>query len=190
MSSACAVTLDARNTSVEFAVRWWGALTVRGRFDRLSGELIIPNGDISTASLRLDVEADSVHTGIGLRDHHLRGPQFLDAERYPRISFTSTRIERVNGAISVAGHLSLRGAERVVVAECPIGYAEGEGIGSTVSLWTEFNVPRLPHGVGSAEGLHKLNPLLRAISDEVHVSIRLLVPASRLLPALLPALGR
>ncbi|MFN8581026.1 MAG: YceI family protein [Gemmatimonadaceae bacterium] len=190
MSSACAIVLDSHNTSVRFAVRWWGALTVRGRFDDLSGELIIPNGDITSASLRVDIDAESVHTGIGLRDRHLRGPQFLDSDRYPRISFSSTRVERVDGAITVTGHLSLRGAQRVIVARCPLGYAEGEGIGSTVSLETAIGVPRQPHGVGSATGLQRLNPLLAAIGAQVQVSVKVLVPASRLLPALLPALGR
>ncbi len=190
MSNACAVTLDSRNTSVAFAVRWWGLLTVRGHFEELNGELIIPNGEISTATMRLEVCADSVSTGIALRDRHLRGPQFLDAKRYPRITFSSTQVERLDGAITVTGHLSLRGAERVIVARCPLGYAEGEGIGSTVSMATELAIPRLPHGVGSAVGLQRLNPLLAAIGDRVSVSIRVLVPASRLLPALLPALGR
>ncbi|MBV6506362.1 MAG: Protein YceI [Syntrophorhabdaceae bacterium] len=190
MSNACAVTLDGRNTSVAFAVRWWGLLAVRGHFPDVSGELIIPNGDISTATMRLEVDAGSVRTGIGLRDRHLRGPQFLDAAHYPRITFSSTRVERVDGAITVTGHLSLRGAQRVIVARCPLGYAEGEGIGSTVAMASTVEIPRLPHGVGSAEGMQRLNPLLAAISDRVVVSVRVLVPASRLLPALLPALGR
>lgn len=190
MNGAYAVRLDSRNTSVAFAVRWWGALTVRGTFESLDGELVIPNGDLSTATLRVAVDAESVQTGIGLRDHHLRGPQFLDVKHYRHITFGSTRVERIDGAITVAGQLSLRGTERLVVARCPLGYVDGEGIGSTVAMESAFDVPRIPHGVGSAHGLHKLNPLLHAIGDRVHVTIRVLVPANRLLPALLPALGR
>jgi polyisoprenoid-binding protein YceI len=190
MSGACAITLNPQNTIVTFAVPWWGVITVRGRFERVAGELIIPNGDLSAASLRLDVEAGSIRTGVGLRDRHLRGPHFLDAGTSPLIQFRSARVERVNGAIEVAGHLTFRGAEREVVARVPLGLADGSGIESTVALATDIHVPRLPHRVGLAHGIQKLNPLLHAIGSQVTVSIRVLVPAARLLPALLPALGR
>ena len=190
MSGACVVTLNPQNTAVAFAVPWWGVITVRGRFEQVAGELIIPNGDLSVASLRLDVEAGSIRTGIGLRDRHLRGPDFLDARRFPIIRFRSLRMERVNGAIEVAGHLTLRGTEREIAARVPLGIPEGSGADSTVALATYIQVPRLPHQIGLAQGIHRLNPLLHAIGSQVGVSIRLLVPAARLLPALLPALGR
>ena len=190
MSGACVVTLNPQNTAVAFAVPWWGVITVRGRFERVGGELIIPNGDLSAATLRLDVEAASIRTGVGLRDRHLRGPHFLDAARFPIIGFRSIRMERVNGAIEVAGHLTLRGAEREIVARVPLGTSEVSGIEATVALAAHIHVPRLPHQIGMAQGIQRLNPLLHAIGNQVAVSIRLLVPAARLLPALLPALGR
>jgi polyisoprenoid-binding protein YceI len=184
------IRLSAENTRITFAVRWMGLLTVRGAFRQMSGELRIPNGDIESSSVSLDVRAASVHTGIALRDRHLRGRDFLDCEAHPVIAFESQRVERVNGAITIAGRLVLRGVEREIVARSPLCYAEGEGLGSTISLDSEIRVPRLPHGVGTADGIKRLNPLLHAIGDVVTVSIRVLAPAHRLLPALLPALGR
>jgi polyisoprenoid-binding protein YceI len=160
---------------------------VRGTFDRIAGELIVPNGDLASASLCLDVEAASIRSGVRLRDRHLRGPQFLDAARFPHVRFSSTRIERVNGAIEVTGRLTLRGTERAIVARCPLG-AEGPEIDTVVAMATVIHVPRLPHDVGSAAGIHRLNPLLHAIGTHVTVSVTLLVPAARLLPALPPAL--
>ena len=190
MSQARPIRLSADNTQITFAVRWMGVLTVRGGFRQMSGELRIPDGDLESSGIELDVRAASVHTGIALRDRHLRGPDFLDSEKFPVIGFTSKRVERVNGAITISGQLLLRGAEREVIARCPLGYAHGEGLGSTIALASEIHVPRIPHHVGTAEGIKKLNPLLYAIADDVTVSVRILAPANRLLPALLPALGR
>lgn len=190
MSAACAVTLNSHNTTVAFWVSWWGVITVRGRFDQVAGEIIVPNGDLASASMRLDVDAGSIRTGVRLRDRHLRGPQFLDVAHHPVIRFSSTRVERVNGAIQVSGRLTLRGAEREIVARCPLGYADSSGIDANVALATTIAVPRQPHGIGLALGVHKLNPLLHAIGSQVTVDVKLLVPAARLLPALLPALGR
>jgi hypothetical protein len=132
-----------------------------------------------------------VHTGIGLRDHHLQGPRFLDAKQHPAITFRSQRVSRADGSLSISGTLALRGVERSIIVRCPLGYAEnGRESGQIVSLASEFRVPRMDHAVGGAEGIHRFNPLMRAIGAEVLVRVELLIPASRLLPALLPALGR
>lgn len=189
MSGACAVALDSHNTSVTFAVRWWGAITVRGRFAQVTGDVVIPNGDLSAASARLSIDATSVRTGIGLRDRHLRGPEFLDAGRYPSITFWSTRVEPVKGALTISGRMALRGIEREIVVRCPLRQVNG-GSDQVVTMEGRLLVSRTPHGVASARGLHILNPLLHAIGEEVAVTVRVLIPANRLLPALLPALGR
>ena len=60
---------------------------------------------------------------------------------------------------------------------------------AVVRIGAEFRVLRSLHGIGTARGLRAWNPLLRAISDEVSIRAEVLVPATQLLPALLPALG-
>lgn len=189
-SEDCAIRLTAANTVVTFAVRWLGVLSVRGRFDEVEGTLRIPNGSVEAADVTIDVLAASLQTGIELRDQHLRGHRFLDADRYPRITFRSERVERPNGILIVTGRLQLRGVEREVRATCPLNYADGTGIQSTVQMGAEFGVPRIPHGVGIASGIRRFNPLLAAIGHTVDIRAEVLVPATQLLPALLPALGR
>jgi polyisoprenoid-binding protein YceI len=191
MQAKTDIRLDADNTRVTFSVRWLGVLRVSGRFEDVAGVLRIPNGDVEGACIALDVDAASVHTGISLRDHHLQGPRFLDAKRHPAITFRSQRVSRSDGSLAVAGTLTLRGTERPIIARCPLGYAEnGRESGNIVSLASEFPIPRSEHGVGAAVGIHRFNPLMRAIGAEVEVRVELLIPANRLLPALLPALGR
>jgi polyisoprenoid-binding protein YceI len=186
------IRLDAESTAVTFAVRWLGALTVRGRFTELEGTLRIPDGCVEAAEVAIDVAAASVRTGIGLRDRHLRGPQFLDAARYPRITFRSTRVEHPNGILIVSGLISLRGRDHGVSAPSTVEYVDGAGEGpsSLVRLRTGIIVPRRLHGIGVARGVQRLNPLLYAIGTTVAVRIDVRVLATRLLPALLPALGR
>ena len=185
------IQLDAGNLSVTFAVRWLGALTVRGRFTKATGTVRIPDGCLEQAVVAIDVDAASLETGISLRNRHLRGPQFLDTARHPKITFRSTKVHRPNGVLIVSGTLSLCGLERQVRARCPIDHAEGVGAGaSQVRVSGRFTVPRRPHGIGVARGIDRLNPLLYAIGRDVVIRADVLVPASELLPALLPALGR
>jgi hypothetical protein len=184
------IKLDAGNTSVSFAVRWLGALTVRGRFGVLRGALRIPDGCVERATLWMEVMAASVHTGISLRDHHLRGPQFLDAARFPVIAFRSTSVERPDGVLIVNGVLTLRGLEREVSAICPADLPGNGALHPLVRLRGGFRVPRRPHSIGVATGLQKLNPLLYAIGDDVSVSADVLVSATALFPPALPVLER
>ena len=189
MTSDHTIHLDAANTRIGFGVRWLGVLRVRGHFAELEGTLRIPDGCVDQAEIAIDVMAASVRTGIGLRDHHLRSPQFLDASRHPTISFRSTRIERPNGVLVISGVLTLRGLEREVRATCPVDYANGTGMSALVRWCASLWVPRLPHRVGVARGIDRLNPLLYAIGETVSVRADVFVPATELLPALLPALG-
>lgn len=189
-SVARVIRLTAANTTVTFEVRWLGMLHVRGRFREMEGMLRVPDGCIDGAEVTLDVAAASLRTGIDLRDRHLRGHRFLDADRHPLITFRSTHVSRPNDTVMVTGILTLRGVAREMSVRCPLRYADGQGLQSMVELSASFMVPRLSYGVGVARGLRRLNPLLRAIGDRVSVRAEVVVPATQLLPALLPALGQ
>lgn len=111
---------DPSHTGVTFAVKHMGLFTVRGQFKRVSGTVETDEHD---RPVRVDVaiEASSVDTGEPQRDAHLRSPDFLDAERYPHITFTSTRIEPAgDGRYRVAGDLTIRGVSRPVTFEMEV----------------------------------------------------------------------
>jgi polyisoprenoid-binding protein YceI len=184
------IRLDPSNTTVAFSVRWLGGLTVRGGFMDVRGAIRVPDACVEQAEVHLEVAAASIRSGISLRDRHLRGPQFLDAVRSPAVTFRSTRVERLNGALRVAGVLTLRGIERTVRVDCLVAYTGQAGLRSTVQLGAHFTIPRLLHRVGVATGKARLNPLLYAIGTDVTIDVSLMVPASELLSAMLPALGR
>jgi polyisoprenoid-binding protein YceI len=190
MSANCTLALDERNTEIGFAISWWRLLTVSGRFDRIEGSLKLQNGDLESASLDLAVHTRSVRTNVALRDHHLQGPRFLDADAHPVIRFRSDAIHRVDGTIVVFGDLIVRGIAQRIAARCPLEWVDAEGMTGMVALESHFDVPLAPLGVGAVSVLQKWNPLYVAIGANAHAHIRILVPATRLLPALLPALGR
>jgi len=180
--------LDARTMRVTFTA-WLGPLRVEGHFNELRGELLLPDTDIERATLRVDVVAASIDTGLAMRDRHLRGASFLDAERHPLITFASRRVTRDNGDVMVAGSLTLRDQSVDMVTRCALQRMDGEGIAGRVAFSGELDVPSYAHGVGAARGLDVLNPIFLAVGKRVQVQARLVVPAMRLLPALLPALG-
>ena len=101
-------TVDASRSTVEFEVQtFWGLSTVHGRFHRFEGFYAVEaNG---AAVLELAIDADSVDTGNGTRDRHLRSVRFFDVAAHPQMRFASTLIHGVDGTIAVAGQLEARG---------------------------------------------------------------------------------
>jgi polyisoprenoid-binding protein YceI len=89
--------------------------TVRGRFREFDGTLEAAEDDPSNSRARGSAKTASIDTGNEERDAHLRSPEFFDAERYPDITFESTRIEHVEGGIyRVTGDLTIKDVTREV----------------------------------------------------------------------------
>ncbi|MBI4278835.1 MAG: YceI family protein, partial [Armatimonadetes bacterium] len=100
--------IDPSHTSVDFAVRHMAISTVRGRFKKFSGTIETAE-DGALKSLEATIDAGSIDTGESQRDGHLRSPDFLDAEKYPQITFRSTAIQTLGeGRHRVTGDLTIR----------------------------------------------------------------------------------
>lgn len=167
--------LNATNAHVSFHVRWFGVVRVRGSFGVVGG-MIEGLGD--DARITVFVDSQSVLTGIGLRDRHLRGMRFLDSGKHPRIEFVSERASRHNGVWDVQGTLSLRGLDRTIA----LSVLDEPAFSTDRRLTAQFSVPRQPHAIGTAGGIRRLNPLLWAIGSDVQVRVEILVPATMLAP--------
>jgi polyisoprenoid-binding protein YceI len=101
--------VDPAASTAEFAVKhFWGLVTVRGRFDRLSGE-----GSVDAAGVlsgQLTMEAGSVNTKNSQRDKHLRSADFFDAEHHPSVVLTVAEAEpHDDGRLAAKGTLTAAG---------------------------------------------------------------------------------
>ena len=106
--------LDPRASRVEFGVRhFWGAVTVRGWFERLEGEGTVgPDGKVAG---QLVMDAASLTTKNKRRDRHLRSGDFFDAERHPRVVLAVSRAELTpGGQLAAEGELEAAGVREPV----------------------------------------------------------------------------
>jgi polyisoprenoid-binding protein YceI len=107
-------TLDPAHTGLEFAVRYTLFATVRGHFRVFDGAITAPD-DLDQGSVHLEIDAASIDTGNADRDNHLRSPDFLEVEKFPKMTFDSTRIERKDGDdFTLWGNLTIRDVTREV----------------------------------------------------------------------------
>jgi len=83
--------IDPSHSSAEFKVRHLVAAKVRGRFGKLQGTINIAEVP-EESSTEVVIDAASIDTRDEQRDAHLRSPDFLDVEKYPSLTFRSTKV--------------------------------------------------------------------------------------------------
>jgi polyisoprenoid-binding protein YceI len=110
-------TIDASHSSVEAVARHLMVTKVRGRFAAFSGTIEVAERP-EDSRVEAVIEASSIDTKDAQRDGHLRSPDFLDAERFPTLSFKSTSVTPVAGSRwQVSGDLTIRDATRPVTLD-------------------------------------------------------------------------
>lgn len=86
--------IDPAHSIVGFAIRHLEINWVEGRFKDFVGTIRYDDSDITKSSVEFTAKIASIDTGVEARDKHLRTADFFDAEKYPEMSFKSTRVER------------------------------------------------------------------------------------------------
>jgi polyisoprenoid-binding protein YceI len=109
--------IDPARSSVEFrAPTFWGLVTVKGRFERYDGTLDLRR----EPAIELTIEADSLDTGNKMRDKHLRGVDFFDAEHHPTVRFASDAAELEGERLMVRGQLHAHGYSTPIELEARV----------------------------------------------------------------------
>jgi polyisoprenoid-binding protein YceI len=108
--------IDPVHSVAEFKVKHMMISNVKGQFTGVSGALELDEDDITQSTIQANIDAASINTRESQRDAHLKSPDFFDVEKYPTLSFKSTRIERnADGDLTLDGNLTIHGVTRKVV---------------------------------------------------------------------------
>jgi polyisoprenoid-binding protein YceI len=106
--------LDLTDAAVSFSIKVLGMFPVTGRFEQVRGGFLFTDS-CATSRIAFTIESASVNTRNKLRDRIVRGPALLNSERYPVISFNSTRIDGdADGPDRIVGNLYLNGRTREI----------------------------------------------------------------------------
>jgi len=110
--------VDPAHTNAEFAVKHMMITTVRGRFMGVDGTVTQDDANPANSRIEVSIKTASIDTRVPERDAHLRSADFLDAEKFPAITFRSTKIEHVgNERLRVAGDLTIHGVTRPIMLD-------------------------------------------------------------------------
>jgi polyisoprenoid-binding protein YceI len=119
-----AYTVEPNHTRVLFAVSHMGFTTWYGEFTHASGSLNLLPKSVASSTFEIHVPAKTVSTTNAKLDGELKGPQWLDADKFPEIVFKAKQIERTGGSSAkVTGDLTLHGVTRPVTLEAKLNGA-------------------------------------------------------------------
>ncbi|HZU84031.1 MAG TPA: YceI family protein [Polyangiaceae bacterium] len=106
-------TVDNAHSDIGFSVRHMVFAKVRGHFTKWTAQLSIDESDPSKSTLEVSLDAASIDTREPQRDAHLKSADFLDVERYPKITYKSRRVQRTGDKqFKVVGDLTIHGVTR------------------------------------------------------------------------------
>lgn len=124
--------LDGAHSVVGFSIRHNEITWVSGRFKDFAGTVHYDDKDVTKSSVELTAKVASIDTGVTNRDNHLRTADFFEVEKYPEMTFKSTRVERKGkGGYVLHGDLTLKGVTKPVAIPFTITGAIKDGRGNT-----------------------------------------------------------
>jgi polyisoprenoid-binding protein YceI len=147
-------------SKVHFTIKNFG-MKVGGDFTGLKGTIVFNPNALATSSINVSVNATSVNTSNGSRDKHLRKEEYFNVEKFPLLTFVSTKITESStaGRFFVLGNLTIKGVTKSVqfgfsATPSATGYA----------LAGDFEINRRDFGVGGSSSV---------MADKLKVSLNI-----------------
>jgi polyisoprenoid-binding protein YceI len=110
-------TIDPAHSSIMVTVRHLGLSSIHGRFGEFGGRIDVAE-PVERSRVTAEIKAATIDTANSIRDEHLRGPDFLDVERFPLITYTARQVTPAGGERwTVHGDLTLKDVRRPVALD-------------------------------------------------------------------------
>jgi polyisoprenoid-binding protein YceI len=144
--------IDPSHSLAEFSAKHMMITTVKGRFGNVSGTITVDERNPDQSRVEAEIDVASIDTRAEQRDEHLRSPDFLDAENYPRITYLSRRVEgssrNPGDEFRVIGELTIRGTTREVTLDAVYeGTGKDPWGGERVSFSAKTRIDRRDFGL-------------------------------------------
>ena len=150
-------TIDPGHTHPSYEIGHFGWSVQRGRFDKVSGKIVLDRA-AKSGSVDVTIDVASVSTGVAKLDEHLKSEDFFDVAKYPTMSFKSKKVVfSGDKPASVEGELTLLGVTKpltliISAFQCaPNQFVKKEACGADATgtiKRTEFGMTKLAPALG------------------------------------------
>lgn len=164
--------VDKNHSEATFKVRHMMS-KVSGKFDDFAGKVTLDEAKPAASSVEFTIKTASINTGTPDRDKHLRSADFFDAEKYPEITFKSTKIAptKTKNVYSVTGNFTMHGVTKSMTVPVEfLGFAKDPWGSQRASFTLTSRLNRKDYGVNWNKALDNGSLL---VSDDVDIEVNL-----------------
>jgi polyisoprenoid-binding protein YceI len=172
MGETGAYNFDRAHSFIGFKVKHNGLIEVPGFFRDFKGVVNYDAADLSKSTVEFTAQVKSVDTGVAPRDNHLRTADFFEVEKYPELTFKSTKVEKKGKNWIVTGDFTMKGVTKSISFPFQVaGFLPGgERSGPRMGITAETTINRRDYGVNYDS---KLPSGVLAVDDNVKVVLQI-----------------
>lgn len=130
-------------SEIKFTIKNAG-IAVDGKFKTFTADIKFDPEHLDKSQIEGSIDVNSIDTGIGSRDKHLRSDDYFDVPKYPKITFKSEQIFKYEGNYVARGKLTIKNVTKEILI--PIHFTPKEGNKAQFKSTVLLN--RLDYGVG------------------------------------------
>ncbi len=110
--------IDPDHSVAAFTIQHMMIAHVHGQFNKISGTIQFDPADIAKTSIEIQIDLSTIFTGIQKRDDHLKSQDFFHIEKYPTISYKSTKVERMGfNSCKTTGDVTIHGVRKSIMVD-------------------------------------------------------------------------
>ena len=148
-------------STIKFGVE--SSVPIKGAFDKWNASMKFSSTDVGSGVLDIEIQADSVSTGSGMKNKKLKSGDFFDVQNAPTITFKSTKVVQTGpNTFDLEGDFTIRGVtktEKLTVTDNGKGSTSGSIAGTMAFDRKDY-------------GMNKGIPFIK-IADRVEVNVNL-----------------
>ncbi|WP_168377643.1 YceI family protein [Acinetobacter cumulans] len=143
MAKPVAYQIDPTHTATVFTWNHFGFSTPSANFSDIQGTINVDNAKPANSSVNVTIPLSSLNTNVKALDDHLKTADFFNAEKYPNITFKSTKVQAISKTkYKITGDLTVKNVTKPVVLDAvlnkqavhPMTKAETIGFNATTSF--------------------------------------------------------
>ncbi|MGN6092553.1 YceI family protein [Luteibacter sp. SG786] len=157
--------LDPGHTMVLFSWNHFGFSNPTANLGQVDGTLVYDEKDPSKATVEATLPLSGLDSFVPKLDEHLKSADFLDAAKYPNVTFKSTKVTPAGkGKLKVVGDLTVHGVTKPVTLDVTLNKVGPHPMMKvqTVGFDATTTLKRSDFGVGA---------YVPNVSDEIKVRI-------------------
>lgn len=178
MGESGTYNFDKSHSAIGFKIMHQGLIEIPGYFRDFTGTVNYDAKDVSKSAVEFKAMAKSVDTGVVGRDNHLRNADFFEVEKFPEITFKSTKVEKKGKNWMLTGDFTMKGVTKSITFPFQLaGFLPAtERGGAKMGFTAETTINRRDYGVNYGSNMPNGVPQL---ADNVTIQIAIEAPMPR-----------